>query len=183
MMPDPTLVRAVIAGFLVAATSASAFAQETRSASLARELAGLLDSSKLESVAAKDPAEPDRFFGALYFPGSELLVVSAKYSAPALLTQKLDSKSYRDVYVDLNSASIPESRVFIEDLMADGLKVKPDTASSFDSYEAGKRKVAFDGDWKKQNLSEDDYQKAFGSADEEYAKILQALVAQLKKAS
>ncbi len=181
MMPDLTSVRAVIAGFLVATAGAPAFAQESRSASLAKELAGLLDSSKLESVAAKDPAVADRFFGALYFPGSELLVVAAKYSAPALLAEKLDKKSYRDVYVDLNSASIPESRIFIEDLMADGLKVKPDAAQSFDTYEAGKLRVSFDGDWKKQKMSEEDYQKAFGSAEEEYAKILQVLVEQLKK--
>ena len=41
----------------------------------------------------------------------------------------------------------------------------------------------FDGDWKTQQLSEDDYMKAFSAADERYAQILAALLAQAKKTS
>ncbi len=41
----------------------------------------------------------------------------------------------------------------------------------------------FDGDWKAQKLSEQDYMKAFSAADERYAQILTALLAQLKKPS
>ena len=41
----------------------------------------------------------------------------------------------------------------------------------------------FDGDWKKQKVSEQDYMKAFSTADERYAQILTALIAQLKKTS
>ena len=39
----------------------------------------------------------------------------------------------------------------------------------------------FDGDWKKQKMSEQDYMKAFSAADERYTQILTALLAQLKK--
>ena len=53
-----------------------------------------------------------------------MMVVSAKYSVPQLLDDKLAKKDYRDVYIDLNSASIPETKIFIEDLGADGLKAK-----------------------------------------------------------
>ena len=41
----------------------------------------------------------------------------------------------------------------------------------------------FDGDWKAQKLSEQDYLKAFSTADDRYAQILTALLAQLKKTS
>ncbi len=179
------LVGAIIAGFLALDCSRLVLAQEVTSASAApaRELASLLDQAKLDSVAAKDPGAADRFVAALYFPGSQLLVVAAKYAAPALLAEKLTQKNYRDVYVDLNSAFIPNSKLFIEDLMADGLKFKPDAAQTFDFYENGPVRVAFDGEWQKQKLSEVDYQKAFESADQEYAKILQALVTALKKSS
>jgi len=53
----------------------------------------------------------------------------------------------------------------------------------FDTYEAAGKTQAFDGDWKKQKISEQDYQRAFAAADERYSQILTALLAQLKKTS
>jgi hypothetical protein len=41
----------------------------------------------------------------------------------------------------------------------------------------------FNSDWKGQKLSEQEYLKAFGDADERYVKILTALLAQVKKTS
>jgi hypothetical protein len=173
---------ACLAGFLLSFTS-TGFAQESKSASLAKQLAAALDAAKLDSVAAKDPASPDGFVGALYFPGLELLVVSAKYSAPMLLADKLAQKNYRDIYIDLNSASLLESKVFIEDLGADGLQVKREENKPFDSYTLGSKHTIFDSDWKAQKISEDEYKKAFTAADEKYTVMLSALLAQLKKTS
>src|SRR5262245_48190920 len=76
--------------------------QDPKSAALAAELARLMDQAKVDSIAAKHPTVADGYIGALYFAGSQLLVVSAKYSVPQLLNQKLESKEYRDVYIDLN---------------------------------------------------------------------------------
>ena len=56
--------------------SSTAFAQESKSAPLAKQLAAALDAAKLDCVAAKDPSAPDVFVAALYFPGVQLLVVS-----------------------------------------------------------------------------------------------------------
>jgi hypothetical protein len=42
-----------------------ASAQEAKSPALARELAAALDTAKLTSLAAKDPAQPDRYVAAL----------------------------------------------------------------------------------------------------------------------
>src|SRR5262245_47349721 len=84
----------------------SATAQESKSAAAAKELSDVLDRLKLDSIAAADPAEPGTYVAALYFPGAQMLVVSAKYSAPTLLNDKLNKKDYRDIYIDLSSASI-----------------------------------------------------------------------------
>jgi len=73
----------------------------------------------MDSIAAADPAQPGTFVAALYFANTQFLIVSAKYTVPQLLNDRLTKKEYRDVYIDLNSASVPESKVFIEDLAAD----------------------------------------------------------------
>jgi hypothetical protein len=55
--------------------------------------------------------------------------------------------------------------------------------SSVHTYELAGKRSAFDGDWKKQNLSEAEYMKAVSTADERYTQMLIALLAQLKKTS
>jgi len=174
---------AVVAVALTLSISATASAQDAKSGPLAKQLASALDGAKLDSIAAADPSSPGTFVAALYFTNMELLVVSAKYTAPQLLQAKVDKKDYRDVYIDLNSASVPESKIFIEDLGADGLKAKREDNQPFDTFEQGGKRTVFDSDWKKQKLSEQDYMKAFSGADDQYSKILTALLAQLKKTS
>jgi hypothetical protein len=172
-----------LAGVLALSFSATALAQEPKSVPLAKQLATALDAAKLDSVAAKDPSSADVFIGALYIRGVQLLVVSAKYTAPALLNDKLAKKEYRDVYIDLNSAAVPATKVFIEDMGTDGLRAKRDEGPPYDTFELAGKRTAFDGDWKKQNLSEDEYMKVFSTADERYTQMLMALLAQLKKTS
>ena len=88
--------------------STSALGQESKSAALAKQLSTALDMAKLGAVAAKDPSKPGMFIAALYFPGTQLLVVSAQYAVPMLLDEKITKKDYREVYLDLSSASLPE---------------------------------------------------------------------------
>jgi len=168
---------------LAIAPAARAVAQESKSAPLAKQLAEALDAGHLDSIAAKDPSSPDTFIGVLYFKGVQILAVSARYSAPSLLIDKIAQKNYRDVYIDLNSASVPDSKVFIEDLGADGMRARHDDSSPFDTYEAGGKRTAFDGDWKKQKLSEQEYLKLFTASDERYSAMLTALLAQLRPSS
>jgi hypothetical protein len=167
-----------LAAVLLLSSTIPVAAQESKSAALVKQLTAALDADKLDSIAAKDPSAPDAFCAALYFPNAQLLVVAAKYSAPQLLVDRLAKKEYRDTYIDLSSASIPASKVFVQDAAADGLK-----AQGFDTYDSGGKSMAFDGDWKKQKMTEQDYQKAFAAADERYSQILMALLAQLKKTS
>ncbi len=160
-------------------------AQEGKSAALAKELAQVLDkqSGDMKVVAAHVPGTKDQFAAAMYFPGSQMLVVSARYAAPDLLTERLGKKDYREIYIDLNSASVPESKVMISDLGADGLKSKPNDNSPFDSIDRAGKTTAFDGEWKKAKLSETDYLKVYGEADALYGQILQALLSEIKKTS
>jgi hypothetical protein len=182
-----TLTRAALSGSLAAALvlslASTAAAQDAKSVALAKQLSAALDAAKLDTIAARDPSNPDTFVAALYFPGAQLLVVSAKYAAPQLLDARLSKKEYRDTYIDLSSASIPETKVFVQDAGADGLRAKRDEGQPFDIVETSGKPVMFDGDWKKQKMSEQDYMKAFTAADDRYAEMLTALLAQLKKTS
>ena len=121
----PAVVRVWLAGVFALTVSATALAQESKSVVLAKALSAVLDAAKLDSIAANDPAKPDVFFGALYFPGTQLLVVSAQYAAPAHMSETIGKKEYREAYLDLNSASLPASKMFIEDLGANGLVARP----------------------------------------------------------
>lgn len=172
-----------LAAVVLLSSAAPTLAQESKSAPLVKQLTAALDAGKLDSIAAKDPAAPDVYCAALYFPNAQLLVVSAKYTVPQLLAERLNKKEYRDAYIDLNSASVPASKIFVQDAAADGLKAKNGENQGFDQYEDAGKTTAFDGDWKRQKMSEQDYQKAFIAADERYSEILTALLAQLKKTS
>jgi hypothetical protein len=176
------VVSASLAAMLTLSVAAAS-AQESKSGPLAKQLAAALDAAKLDSIAAPDPDKAGTFVAALYFPNSQLLVVSAEYTAPQLLVDRLGKKEFRDVYIDLNSASVPASKVFIEDLAADGIKARREENQPFDTFEVAGKRTAFDGDWKKQKQTEQDYLKTFSTADERYAHILTALLAQLKKTS
>jgi len=161
---------------------AVARAQEGRSAALAKQLAQLLEQGKLESIAAPDAKTDGGFIAALYIPGTQLLVVSAKYAAPELLRQKLAKKDYRDIYIDLSSASIPATKLLVMDTFADGLFARPGADTPADSIERAGTQSTFDGNWKKAKQSETEYMKAFDDAEAAYARALLILIAALKPA-
>ena len=98
--------------------SSNGYAQQ--SAALAEELAQLLNGAQLDAIAAKDSEGTDRYVAALAFPG-QLIVVSARYEGPMYVEAKISNGEYREVYLDLNGASIPDTKVLITDVGADGL--------------------------------------------------------------
>src|SRR5262245_29413966 len=182
-----TLVARLVGGSVTVvsllAQPVPASAQESKSAALAKQLTAALDAAKLDSIAAKDPTVPDVFCAALYFSGAQLLVVSARYSVPQLLNDRLGKKEYRDVYMDLNGAAMPNTKVFIQDGAADGLKPKNADNQAADTVDTSGKETVFDGDYKKAKISEQDYQKAFADDDDKYAQILTALLTQVRKPS
>ncbi|RPJ76939.1 MAG: hypothetical protein EHM24_01135 [Acidobacteria bacterium] len=176
------LVPFLIAGCAILGVSNAVSAQESKSAALVKELSQLMDQAKLDAIAARDPAANDGFVAALYFPGTQLLVVGARYQVPVLLNERIAKKEFREIYTDLNSACVAGSKYLIMDIGADGLKAKRDD-KGFDTFD-GPKSLVLDGDWKKQKMaSEEEYTKAFNEADERYSKLLAALIAQVKKGS
>src|SRR5215207_305583 len=148
---------------LICGSLTLAAAQGAKSAAAAKQLSDVRDRLKLDAIAAPDPADPGTFVAALYFQGGQLLVVSAKYSAPTLITAKLAKKDYRDVYIDLNAASVAGSKIFVMDQACDGLVAKPGDSQAPDTWEHGTTNTVFDGDFKKAKLSEADYGKTFAA--------------------
>lgn len=174
----------VLSGVLAVGVPGPALGQESKSEPLARELARLMDEAQLDAIAARDPQTPDGFVAALYFPGSSLLLVSARYAVPPLLTEKIERRDYRDVYIDLHSASIPDSKTFVQDQGLNGLQPRREENHPFDTYDRGALSLVFDGDWKKQRIpSEAEYLEAYEAADAQYARLLTVLVGQLRKSS
>jgi hypothetical protein len=166
-----------------AVSAPAAWAQEPQSAAPAKELAQMLTSRKIDSIAARMPDSREEFVGALTFPG-QLMVVWAKTTAPSVVNEKLIKKEYREVYIDLNSASITETRHFVTDLGPDGLRSRPEQRQGpADSHDLGAKSMRFDGNWREDKMSESDYMKAHAEADAAYAKAIQALIDELKKAS
>ena len=154
---------------------------ESKSAQLATELTQLMGSKNLDSIATSDA---DSYVGALYTPGAPLIVVRAKVPVKDRMSYLLYDKMYRDAYVDLNSASDRSTRVLITDLGANGLQFKREKDQPFDIVDLGGKSMSFDGKWGgKENPSKDEYAKTYESTDEQYAQMLQALIAALKKPS
>jgi hypothetical protein len=175
----------VTVGVLVCAAAAAPLAaQDTQpaSAALAKELSALLDGKKLTTIAAKDTSDPEAFVAAMYFSGSQLLVVGAKYDPAVLLVEKLNKKEYQEIYIDLNSAAKAGTRVFFEDLGADGLRPEREEGKGFDSAEIGGKSTRFDDQWRKdQKISEEQWAKIFADSDKVYARLLGLLVREAKK--
>ena len=154
----------------------------SKSAPLAGELVKLLDSMKLDAVAGARGAN-DEYVAAMYFPGSQLVVVNAKTTVPDRMKYLILQRSYKDLYVELNGAVDQASKVFISDLGANGLQFKREKNQPFDTVDATGKTIPFDGDWRKAKLSEQEYTTLYTTHDEQYSKMLQALIDTLKKPS
>lgn len=173
----------LISALILLSAVAPAYAQDAiQSAALAKELGQAMDAKKLMTIAAKDPSNPDAFVAAMYFSGSQLLVVAAQYDPAVLLNEKLEKKEYQEIYIDLNSAAKAGTRVFFEDAGADGLKAEREDGKSFDTCEVAGKRTVFDAQWRKdQKLTDEAYTKLYSDADKTYGRLLQLLVKQTQK--
>ena len=172
--------RFAIAALLVASLPSVAAAQVSKSTAVAKELVQVMDAKKLDSIAAKGPTGDGHYVAALYFPNVQLLVISGQYSAPALMEPRLAAKQYRDTYMELSGTVTPDSKIFVQDMGEPGLTPKKQE-NMYDTWTRAGKAVMFDGDNDKQKISDAEYAKQFAAADEEYAKILGALLAEAKK--
>jgi hypothetical protein len=173
----------LVAGIAQAGTVEAQPAASATAAS-AKELSGLLSSGATGAgarfIAAEDPADPSRFVAAMLLPDLQLLMVSAHYKAPVLLRERVLTKKYRDAYQDLQAASVAEGKIVIEDLLANGLAIKPVKNQAADAATIGGKTITFDGQWRKAKVSEADYMSAYTTAEKEYTRLLPLLIAQAK---
>ena len=180
-MSNRAFFHSTIAVVLLVCLPALAMAQAaSKSAPIAKELVQVMDAKKLDSIAAKIATPEGTYAAALYFPNVQLLVISGHYSAPQLMDPRLAGKQYRDTYMELSGTVTPDSRVFVQDMGEPGLSARRQD-NMFDTWTRAGKIVTFDGEPGPQKMSDADYQKAFAAADEEYAKILSALLAEAKK--
>ena len=163
---------------LVVLLAAEVGAQAPTSTQLARQLVTTLAGTGVDAIAARDPQDPGRAIAALVFPESQLLVVSAPYSDAAGLDALLTHRMYREVYSALQQPSISTGKVFFQDMGCDGFQ--PGSVDVM--YENGKTQTVFDGNWKKQGLSQSVYQQRARDAETRYAQLLSALIGAAGKA-
>lgn len=169
-------------GFLIAAGSfgLTTSADVSTSEPVARELGRLMVQQKLPAFAAKDPRAANTFVAAMLFPNVQLLVVAGEPVAPAATQAQIDQKQYNDVYLTLQQAVNPNSKIFFQDLKADGLHAKAADAMDI-VYEHVSAQTMFDGQPAKHKLTEAQYSQKFAEADAAYARLLQVLVDSLKQ--
>ena len=174
-------VRICLSMCVAVAVSVPALAQQptSTSASATAELVKLLTERKLDAAAGR--LGKDEFVGAMYFPGSQIVVLSAKTSVPDRMTYLLLQKSYKDLYIELNGAVDRQSRVFVSDLGANGLKFRREKNDPPDTVEAGGGTLTLDGEWRKAKISEAEYTKQYQAHDQRYRLMLEAMIAALKE--
>ncbi len=175
-------LNAIAAAVLVVASWAAApslLQAQAASASLAADLAAQLDQRKLDSIAVS--LGGGEWVAALHLGGSELLVVKGRVTSGSSLESMVTRKAYRDLYIAINSAAEPESKLLVSDVGANGLRATLENKALADTVERGERQRAFDGDWAGAGMTEAEYRSAFRAADEEYTRMLQALLTELRR--
>lgn len=151
-----------------------------------KELVSLLKAKSLDAFAVREDPFAPRFVAVSVVPDVQALLVSADYSRPTDIEYWIYMKKYADAYRDLKTSTLGSKRFFVEDVRSDGLVAVPAKNGVPDSVMIEAAKQLFEGpaDPKKRNdtrMPADAYHKAFSDADLQYAKLLDVLIAELKK--
>jgi hypothetical protein len=156
-------------------------AQPSTSAPVARELSQAMTSRQLTTFATADPQRPDEYVAVMFFPDVQLLVVAGRPLDPAGAKWQAEGKDHAGLYATLQQAVVPESKMFVQDLKADGLAARAkDTVDIV--YDKVVNQLIFDGDPGKRRLSDAKYVEQFNAEDARYRRLLEVLLAALKSA-
>ena len=151
----------------------------TRTSSAAvGELVKAMNARQLTAIAARDPAEPDRYVAAMLFPGVQLLVITARTQAPDYLEAQLAAKAYGNAYGALQQG-IADSKLFVQDMGGDGLR-GADGGTADVVYSRGKDTRILDGDHKAARMSASNYRKLVSDLDRKYTDMLRVLIGSLR---
>jgi hypothetical protein len=173
---------------MVGAMVAAAGAQSPASVSTdkVKELSTLMAARKLESFAARDGEDTQRYVAVLVIPNVQLLMVSCKYTQKNDIEYSLYTKQYHVAYQDLRSGVFGSDRFFVDDAQLNGLVALPGKNPQHDAVTIEKDEHIFDGmfgDGKGRNAKKpltDVYMKTYSDADARYSRLLDVLIAQLK---
>ena len=167
---------------LLSAAAAEPYALPFASADAAYNLVRALDQLGLHAIATADPTEPGTFVAALYFPGSQLLVVSARHPSTEGVEHRIAMHQYREVYLDLQGTPTPRNKFFVRDADADGiLSALPGSGDVDVLYEDGVRQTLFNGDTESQHLTPAEYDAKLAAADARYARLLTLLATAVRE--
>ena len=149
-----------------------------KSADAAKRLVSALAARQLDAIAVEDPQEPGRFLAALVFPEVQLLVVSGRHKSADYVKLQVTKRQFRDVYAVLQESD-PAGRQFFHDMGCDGVNRAGESGDVY--YEGKDQKVLFDGKWQEQGLTEQEYATRWKKADEQYTRVLTALLDAVKR--
>ena len=166
-----TMMARAILAVVFAASAATPVLAQPSSAALAKELTAALTTRHLDAFAARDTEAADAFVAALVYPEVQLLVVSARYPVPAHLAQMLAAANYKDAYSALYGSGVPASKLFVQDMGADGLRSEERQTVDI-VYRKDAHQTILSGD-----VDDADYRKNLAAADAEYSRVLRALLA------
>jgi len=155
-----------------------------QSIAAAKEVASLMTQSKKDCVVAENTSVFGGYVAALLIPGAKLTVVSARFKDTTSMVYKIYQKDCMGAYADLTAAIDAVDRVVIDDIAGDGLIAMPKKDVPRDAITVDGKTMKFDGDknaLKQIKMTAEDFNKAFGSADETYSKLLLLLSKELKK--
>ena len=175
-----------VATMVAMAAGVGAQAPASVSTEKARELASLMAAKKLESFAARDGEDTQRYVAVLVIPNLQLLLVSCKYTQKNDIEYSLYTKNYHTAYQDLRSGVYGSERFFVDDAELNGLVAVPGKNPQHDTVMIEKDRHIFDGlfgDGKGRNAKKpltEVYMKTYSDADARYARLLDVLIAQLK---
>jgi hypothetical protein len=139
---------------------------------LARQLSAVMTGQHLDAIAAKDPQTDGGFVAALLYPGSQLLVVGAKCPAPAYLDSQIQARAFRDAYAALQQSAVADTKLFVQDLGADGLHAADGQPVDV-VYDKVVNQSIFDGD---PSHKDHGYEARLAAADARYSRLLQVLL-------
>ncbi|MEO7274274.1 MAG: hypothetical protein ABIX28_16425 [Vicinamibacterales bacterium] len=169
------LTSAVMVSLCLAPLRAAGGEQSPKAAA---ELVTHMKSRGLSTIAAADPQTPGRVVAAMLIPDVQLLVIGATSTAAPYLESQIAQGKFDDVYSTLNATAVADTKIFFQDMGADGLST--DNGGIDVMYERGKAQTIFDGDWKRQKLSKKDYEDKRQKADSDYSRMLTLLAAKVQ---
>ena len=154
---------------------------QTQSPELAKQCIAAMAAGHLDAFAAKQN-DDGRFVAVMAFPNVQLLAVAARVPTPAVVQRLIDAKEYSEAYSILNQLAVPESKLFVHDMKADGLYLVPNGTVDV-VYEQVVNQMIFDGEPSKHAMTKKQYEDKLMAADAAYSQLLTDLLKGLRSAA